>query len=203
MMVARLVDAYFHLLKFIIVACLALMVVLVFGNVALRYALNTGITVSEEVSRFLFVWLTFLGAIVAMREHGHLGVDMLVARLPPAGKKFCLILSIVLMLYCCWLLLEGSWLQTMINIDVTSPAAGMSMAWIYGVGIVFAASSGLILLYDLYRVVTGQLSDEELVMVKESEEQEELEELQKGLAQHDHPELGSAAPAPGPARKSE
>jgi TRAP-type transport system small permease protein len=203
MMVARLVDGYFHLLKFIIVACLALMVVLVFGNVALRYALNTGITVSEEVSRFLFVWLTFLGAIVAMREHGHLGVDMLVARLPPAGKKFCLILSIVLMLYCCWLLLEGSWLQTMINIDVTSPAAGMSMAWIYGVGIVFAASSGLILLYDLYRVVTGQLSDEELVMVKESEEQEELEELQKGLAQHDHPELGSAAPAPGPARKSE
>ena len=107
-MVARLVDAYFHLLKFIIVACLALMVVLVFGNVALRYALNTGITVSEEVSRFLFVWLTFLGAIVAMREHGHLGVDMLVARLPPAGKKFCLVLSIVLMLYCCWLLLEGS-----------------------------------------------------------------------------------------------
>jgi TRAP-type transport system small permease protein len=203
MMVARLVDAYFHLLKFIIVACLALMVVLVFGNVALRYALNTGITVSEEVSRFLFVWLTFLGAIVAMREHGHLGVDMLVARLPPAGKKFCLILSIVLMLYCCWLLLEGSWLQTMINIDVTSPAAGMSMAWIYGVGIVFAASTGLILLYDLYRVATGKLSEAELVMVKESEEQEELEELQKGLAQHDHPELGSAAPAPGPARKSE
>ena len=74
------------------------------------------------------------------------------------------------------------------------------MAWIYGVGIVFAASSGLILLYDLYRVVTGQLSDDELVMVKELEEQEELEELQKELSRHgEHPELGAAAPA----RKSE
>src|ERR671912_941869 len=132
-----IVEGYFKLLKVLIALFLAIMVVLVFGNVVLRYGFNSGITVSEEVSRFLFVWLTFLGAIVAMREHGHLGVDMLVARLPPVGKKICLILSIVLMLYCCWLLLEGSWLQTMINLDVTSPAAGLSMAWIYGVGIVF------------------------------------------------------------------
>ena len=54
------------------------MVVLVFGNVVLRYGFNSGITVSEELSRWLFVWLTFLGAIVALREHGHLGTDMLV-----------------------------------------------------------------------------------------------------------------------------
>jgi TRAP-type transport system small permease protein len=73
--VTRIVEAYFHLLKAAIALCLAVMVVLVFGNVVLRYLLNTGITVSEEVSRLLFVWLTFLGAIVAMREHGHLGVD--------------------------------------------------------------------------------------------------------------------------------
>ena len=65
------------------------MVVLVFGNVVLRYGFNSGITVSEEVSRWLFVWLTFLGAIVALKEHGHLGSDMLVARLPPRGKKRC------------------------------------------------------------------------------------------------------------------
>ena len=82
-------------------------------------------------------------------------------------------------------MLKGSWLQTMINLDVTSPAAGLSMALIYGVGVVFSISVGIILLHDLYRVVTGQISDEELVMVKESEEQEELEELQKELAAQD------------------
>ena len=64
----RIVEGYFHLLKLAIVVCLALMVVLVFGNVVLRYALNMGITVSEELSRFLFVWMTFLGAIIAFRE---------------------------------------------------------------------------------------------------------------------------------------
>ena len=81
----RLVDGYFQFLKIAIVTCLALMVILVFGNVVLRYAFNLGITMSEELSRFLFVWLTFLGAIIAFREHGHLGVDMVVSRL--SGRR--------------------------------------------------------------------------------------------------------------------
>jgi TRAP-type C4-dicarboxylate transport system permease small subunit len=195
----RMIEGYFHLLKIAIVLCLVLMVVLVFGNVVLRYAFNMGLTTSEELSRFLFVWLTFLGAIVALREHGHLGVDMLVRRLPAGGKKFCLVLSILLMLYVTWLLLQGSWQQTVINLDVKSPAAGISMALLYGVGVVFALSAGPILLYELYRVVSGKLTEEELVMVKESEEQEELEDLQRELAAHGHDK--SVLPV-GPATKS-
>ena len=192
----RVVDGYFFLLKVLIALFLAIMVVLVFGNVVLRYAFNSGITVSEEVSRWLFVWLTFLGAVIAMREHGHLGVDTLVKRLPPMGKKICLVVSQLLMLYATWLFLVGSWEQTMINWDVAAPASGLSTGWFYGVGLVFSVSVGAILLYDLYRVVTGQLSDEELVMVKESEEQEELESLQRELAERDRREreLGPAAP---------
>ncbi len=60
-------------IEVLIAAALAVMVVLVFGNVVLRYGFNSGITVSEEVSRWLFIWITFLGAVVALQEHGHLG----------------------------------------------------------------------------------------------------------------------------------
>ena len=49
----------------------------------------------------------------------------------------------------------------------------------------FAVSAGPILLADLVRAVTGKLSDAELVMVKESEEQEELEALQRELKERD------------------
>ena len=73
----RILDLYCALLKGVIALCLAVMVVLVFGNVVLRYGFNSGIAVSEELSRWLLVWLTFLGAIVAVREHAHLGVDSL------------------------------------------------------------------------------------------------------------------------------
>lgn len=183
-----IIEGYFKLLKIMIAFFLAIMVVLVFGNVVLRYGFNSGITVSEEVSRWLFVWLTFLGSIIAMRDHGHLGVDSLVKRLPPAGKRACLILSQILMLYATWLLLLGSWQQTMFNLNVAAPASGLSTAWFYSVGIVFSISTGFILLTDLFRAVTGKLSDEELVMVSESEEQEELEALQRELAERDRRE---------------
>ena len=101
-------DRFCRVLDALMVLLLAMMVVLVFGNVVLRYAFNSGITVTEEMSRWLFVWMTFLGAIVAIKEHAHLGTDMLVARLPLAGKKACLVVGHLLMLYVCWLLFDGS-----------------------------------------------------------------------------------------------
>jgi TRAP-type transport system small permease protein len=189
----RLVEGYFHFLKLLIAVFLAIMVVLVFGNVVLRYGFNTGITTSEELSRWLFVWLTFLGAIVAMREHSHLGVDTLVKRLPVGGKKACLVVSQLLMLYATWLFLRGSWEQTLINLSVAAPATGLSTGLFYGVGIVFSVSAGLILLSDLCRVLSGGMGEDELVQVKESEEQEEFEELQKKLAEHGRAERAPAA----------
>jgi len=178
----KIVEGYFHLLKLATVLCLALMVTLVFGNVVLRYGFNTGITVSEELSRWLFVYVTFLGAIVAMREHAHLGVDSLVKRLPPIGKKICLVVSQLLMLFATWLFLQGSWVQTNINLHNAAPASGMSVGIVYAAGIIFSISVGFILLADLYRVVSGKASEKDLVMVRESEEHEQLEVLQKELA---------------------
>jgi TRAP-type transport system small permease protein len=172
--VKKIVDGYFRLLKILIALFLAIMVVLVFGNVVLRYAFNSGITVSDEISRWLFVWLTFLGALVGMKEHGHLGVDSVVARLPPFGKKACLVASQLLILGVLWLLFSGSLEQTKINIDVQAPASGISMAYFYGVGLIFSVTAALIVFYDLYRVVAGRLQDHELVMVTESEELAEV-----------------------------
>lgn len=181
----RWMDRYCRLLDCLMAGALAVMVAMVFGNVVLRYAFNTGITVSEEVSRWLFVWLTFLGAIVAMRHHGHLGVDMLVGRLPDWGKKLCVVTGQVLMLWVCWLVFSGSWTQTRLNMDVTAPTTGWSMGYFYLVGVVFAASAAVFLLYDLWRVLSGQLRGDALVMVKDSEETAEFDALQARLAEED------------------
>lgn len=179
----KIVEWYFHVLKITMVFCLVMMVILVFGNVVLRYGFNSGITVSEELSRMFFIYLTFIGAIVAMREHLHLGVDSLVRRLPVLGKKACYVVSQLLMLYACWLFGQGSWQQTLINLHVVAPVSGMSMGFFYGVGILFSVSAGAIILHDLYRVLAGKIADDELVMVKESEELAEFEVPQKELDQ--------------------
>ena len=170
-MIQKLLDKYCRLLSWLIVGCLALMVVLVFTNVVLRYAMNSGIAVSEELSRWLFVWLTFLGGIIAMHEGAHLGTDTLVSRLPVAGKKFCLVVGHVLMLYVCWLLFRGALDQVKINLDSTSAAMEVSMAWFYGCGMVFAVSGAVILLNHLWRLMAGQLTEAELIGIRESEEE--------------------------------
>jgi TRAP-type C4-dicarboxylate transport system permease small subunit len=164
-MLATLMDRYCRLLGMAMVACLAVMVVLVFGNVVMRYGFNSGFTLSEELSRWLFVWMTFLGAVVAVHERAHLGTDTLVSRLPTGGKKLCLGATYLLMLYLCWLLLRGAWQQTVINADATSAVMQVSMGILYASGVVFAVSAMLMLAASLWRLLAGRMSDAELVGV--------------------------------------
>lgn len=176
----RIIDGFFNVLKVAIVLFLALMVVLVFGNVVLRYGFNKGITISEEMSRMLFVWLTFTSAIVAMREHAHLGMDTVLKHLSPAGKKVCFVLSHILVLYASVLFLQGSWKQTVISYDVgaIAPVTGMSMTLFYGTGVAFSLCAVLLTLAELYRLIAGRLREDELVTVKESADDAELEAMQ-------------------------
>ena len=170
-MLNKLIEGYCKALGLIIAASLALMVVLVFGNVILRYGFNSGITVSEELSRWLFVWLTFLGAIVALKEGAHLGSDTLVSRMPLAIKKLFFLVGHGLMLFVCWLLFKGALDQVIINLETTSAVMEASMAIFYGCGVVTAVSMALILLQKVWRMLTGQLSEAELIGVRESEEE--------------------------------
>ena len=169
-MFARIIHRYCQLIEALIAIALALMVVLVFGNVVMRYAFNSGFTVSEELSRWLFVWLTFLGAVVALRDNAHLGTDMLVGKLGPNGKRVCMGLSFIAMLYCLWLLFKGSYDQFLVNFQSTSPVLEASMGWFYASGMTFAVLGAPILILDLYKLLSGQIDDDHLVLIQESEE---------------------------------
>lgn len=167
---AAVVEGYFKLLKLLLVLLLAGMVVLVFGNVVLRYIFDSGIAVSEELARWFFVWMIFLGAIIGLKEHAHLGVDTLLRMLGPPARKACFVLSHGLMIFCSVLLVKGSYIQTLINWRVAAPATGLSVGLFYGIGMVFGVSAILILGYEILRVISGRASHGELFAVRESEE---------------------------------
>jgi len=166
----KIVDLICRLFVFLMVVCMALMVVMVFGNVVLRYGFNSGITVSEELSRWLFVWMTFLGSVVAVRNRTHLGTDALVSRLPLAGRRLCFAAAHLLMLAVCGLMLHGAWQQMMINKATTSAVMEASMAWFYVSGVVFAVLAGLFIAFELWKLATGQLHESELIGVTESDD---------------------------------
>lgn len=167
---AVLINNYFKLLKALVGLLLAGMVVLVFGNVVLRYAFGSGITVTDEAARWFFVWLVFLGAIVGLKEHAHLGVDTVLRMLGPLGRRACYLVSHALMILCSVLLVKGSYAQTMINWSVSAPATGWSVGWFYGIGILFGVSALLILSWEFAQVLMGRVSHDDLIAVRDSEE---------------------------------
>lgn len=166
----RVANLYCKGLNVLTAIALLLMVALVFGNVVLRYVFNSSIVVSEEVSRWLFVWITFLGAVIALRERAHLGTDALVSRLSVRGKRLCLAVGHACMLYVCWLVFQGSLEQTRINTTVLAPSTELPMAIVYAAGVVFGVSAAGMLLLDLWLMWTDRLGEEQLVMVQESED---------------------------------
>ena len=164
-----IVRYFFKLMELLVVVFMIGMVVMVFGNVVLRYGFNSGISISDEMSRYCFIWLTYVGAMVAMREGGHLGVDSLVKHLPVNGKKVCLFLSESLMLLCNGLFFLGTYKMHELQVTNISPVVGISMIWVYGIGYVVGIVMGIMNLRVLYRLLSGSITESELLQVVETE----------------------------------
>ncbi|MCC6868777.1 MAG: TRAP transporter small permease [Burkholderiales bacterium] len=135
--VGQLVVRAFEVL---IVVCLAVMGILVFGNVILRYAFNSGIAVSEELSRLLFVWLIFLGSVLASAQRIHIGFDTLLHRVGPRWRRALVTFNASLILVGCVIFIVGGWSQVQVNLANSYPVLGISYAWLYAVALVFGVA---------------------------------------------------------------
>ena len=74
-MLAKFDRGFLWLNRVLLMVLLALMSVMVFANVVLRYTTGDSIVWAEELSRYLMIWLTFLGAGLVLRYGGHLAID--------------------------------------------------------------------------------------------------------------------------------
>ncbi|MFD1625622.1 TRAP transporter small permease [Azospirillum griseum] len=148
-------DRLEKITEWIMAAMLAVMVALIFGNVVLRYAFNSGIVAAEEISRLMFVWLVFLGATLALRHQQHLGLELLQARLPFKARRACAVVAHLLMLYALWLFIEGSWIQLLIGLETRSTVLRFPMAFYAAAGFFPAIAMALTVLANLWRILAG------------------------------------------------
>ncbi|WP_319240599.1 TRAP transporter small permease [uncultured Propionivibrio sp.] len=176
-------HGFYRLLEVILVISMVVMFVLVFTNVMLRIFLNTGIDFAEEIPRFAFIWMTFVGAVIGMNKHTHLGVDMVVAALPVFGRKVCWGISQVIMTVCSLYMLYGTWMQHEIIASNASPVLQLSMLWVYGVSYLTGTAITIICLSNIVRLFLGQVDESELIDVQE-EGMEEAHEIEKEMAEH-------------------
>lgn len=84
---ARLEHGFVRFNQGLIVALMAAMTALVFCNVVARYGFGVSFGWAEELSRFAMIWITFLGAGLALRYGQLVAVGALQAALPPAGRR--------------------------------------------------------------------------------------------------------------------
>ncbi|MBO9127909.1 MULTISPECIES: TRAP transporter small permease [unclassified Rhizobium] len=183
--ISRIVDGYFKLLEFVLFVCMSGMVVTVFGNVVLRYGFNSGILVSEELSRFLFIWMTFIGAVVVLREHGHLGMDTVVKMLPLSGAKIARALSDVLVIVCCVFLIAGTWQQHEVNMGNLSPVMMVPLEYVYSVAYISGISMIAITFVSLIATFLPGARDPRQSLFVDAEEEAALKSVDAAAGKSD------------------
>ena len=70
-----------------VMAAMGVVSVVVVVEVILRYTLGETLVVTEELSRYLMVWIAFLGSVLLMRERGHIAAEGLGSWLGPLGRR--------------------------------------------------------------------------------------------------------------------
>lgn len=157
-----------HILNIAIAISLAAMSLAVLINVILRYAFNSGLVWSEEVSRYFFVWMVFLGAVAALKDKMHLGVDIVVNALPKKLRKVVFLISNGIILYILWIVVDGSWKMSVLNMNSTGPATGMPLSYLYGIGVLTGIWMMVLVAASVFKALKNETDD--FTTVQSSEE---------------------------------
>ncbi|MEN6441433.1 MAG: TRAP transporter small permease [Syntrophobacter sp.] len=117
--------------KCALIALVAVMSIIVFLQVFYRYLLAQPLQWSEELARYVFAWISLLGAAFSVRTHGHFGVDFFFRKLPSGGRRILKILIHFSMGTVIVVLLFQGTLLVLKTAAQRSPAMEISMGWAY------------------------------------------------------------------------
>lgn len=171
---------FIRALEVIMVIMMIGMLILVGLNVGLRIGFNTGIDYAEEIPRFMFIWLIFCGAVVAMKQNTHINVNMFVHMVSRPVQKLFYAITQILILVCGGYITYGTWMLHDIVRYNASPVLQISMLFVYGVTYIAGPALSLIALANLVRLALNRVTDQELAE-KHEDDPEELaaRELEK------------------------
>ena len=157
------VSAWFiRALEFIMVIMMVGMLILVGINVGLRIGINTGIDFAEEVPRFMFIWLIFCGAVVALKQNTHINVSMFVHMVPRSVQKVFYGITQILVIICGAYITYGTIMLNDIVYYNASPVLQISMLYVYGVTYIAGPALVLFAVANLVRLAPNRVTDQEL-----------------------------------------
>jgi TRAP-type C4-dicarboxylate transport system permease small subunit len=160
----RLLSSLTPLLEWILIVAMATLVLDVLWGVLSRHLLSTQSSWTEELARCLLIWVSMLGTGVAFDRTAHLGVDYFVGKLHPSGQRILQIAVLLLVLsFALLVFVGGGWLLVTrtLALGQTTPALGISKAWVYLAVPVSGVFIVLFLLRDLLETILKPIDAEE------------------------------------------
>lgn len=122
-----------------LVALVLAMVTLTFSQVVLRYGFNAPLRWSEELARYIFVWISFLGLYLAYRKGAHLGLDLTPHLLPEAARKILGVAVEAIILVTLVTAVASSGRLVSISLNQGSAVLGLPMIYVYSAFLVGAS----------------------------------------------------------------
>lgn len=113
------------------IAAAIVMTVMIFLQVIYRYVLGDSLSFSEELARYMFVWSVGLGSALALRNRAHIGVELVVERLPQPLVKPAKLLAGVLNLFFFGILIRYGCEMVAVTMDQESAALSLPMGYVY------------------------------------------------------------------------
>jgi len=124
-------DFFEKALNLICRILLAAIIAIIFYAVVMRYVFQRPPFWAEELSRFIFIWIIMLGAVLVTREQSHIEFVLLLDLLPKRLKFVLLTLIRLLMIFFCWVMVQQGIKIYPIVAEASSPTFGISMGWLY------------------------------------------------------------------------
>jgi TRAP-type C4-dicarboxylate transport system permease small subunit len=145
---ARILDA-------LAVATFTGMFLCVIVQVVLRYFFGDPLTWSDELARYLFVWCSFIGWVIAARKRSHLGIALVAERSPPRVKAAIELVGALASIAFAGVLLYYGLLITSRNVDVDTVTLFFTFGVVYAIVPVAALAVGALALADARTAVTA------------------------------------------------
>lgn len=140
----RLVSAFWRCLERVVQGVLIFLVILLFAQVIARYLFNFSIFWSEEVARFVFIYLVLLGACIMARGREHIKVTYFVSLLSQSAQKRIMLVTDFSIIFFLVILLVTTWVKIKTSFHTLSQALEVPWAYIY----LACALSAVVMLID-------------------------------------------------------
>ena len=122
---------FVDLVEFVLVSIMVALCVDIFIGVYTRYVMGEATYWHEEVARYLFIWMVFLGAAVAVRRRMHYVVHLIVDRFGGGGKHLTSIFCWLLVMgFSVFLIIQGLKVMEGVSVQV-SPALELNLSWVF------------------------------------------------------------------------